>query len=78
MDIKEGQRIVNEAHKIAEESRKRSDEIVDFLRKILTGPISEKEHKSIMNFFAKSFKQEAAAVGNLLKEARKLTEEGRR
>jgi hypothetical protein len=75
MDIKGGQKIVNEAHKIAKESTKRSDEIGDFLRRVLTGPISDKEYKSRMKLFAESFKREAAAVDGLLKEAKKLAEE---
>jgi hypothetical protein len=72
MDIKGRQKILSEAHKIASESRKRSDEIRDFLRKILIGPINEKECKSRTKCFQESFKREAAAVDRLLEEARKL------
>ena len=72
MDTKEGRKILNEAHKIASESKKRSDEIGDFLRRILTGPINEKECKSRTKFFDESFKREATAVDRLLKRARKL------
>lgn len=76
MDIKRDQRIFNEAQKIAKEGRKRSDEIGDFLRRMLTGPISDREYRSRMKLFAESFKREAAAIGNLFKNAKKLAEEG--